>query len=1434
MAGKLNVTPPDLLSCKTLDDYLNIVNAWAKIIDVDEEKKAVMVALNIPEEECKFGTGIRSSLLKAVPLDKLMAKDGLDLLLKHLKEILGEDDTMASINKFREMENFRRKSGQTIENYIADFKRMIESYEAAGSKMTEIHKGWLLLVRANLPEVQEQMVLSGVQVGDDLCKQLEQKMKFVLGKTMKGTSNDDTSSIVNLDKSQQEAMVTRKYQGQKSKYRDFNKKKEDRSKDLPMNPKNKYGKHLTCNDCGSFRHLRAECPYKNKGENKKQKKHKTAFLLDSKESSESSSEEEQVNCLEKVVLYTSKQEEISKFTQEALNSAALDTCCSANVAGEKWMSIYIDSLPEEMRNNVIGPKPVQRKYVFGNQGILDATANYTLPVVIGSDVCTIEVDTIPSDIPLLLSKPEMKSKGMILDMPNDAVLVNGKEISLKTTSAGHYVLYLLPNETEKVRFEEILAVNLKDASLDDIEKALAKLHRQFGHRPKQVFIDLLKSADAWRDDINPILDKLQTGCEGCIKRKRSPDKPAVTLPSANCFNDKVAIDLKIYKKKYILYMIDMYSRYTVATVINRKKPSDVINAIMEKWVAYHGTMRVLLSDNGGEFTGDEMTEVKSMLNIEEQTTAAESPWQNGICERNHAVVDNILQSIDDDYPDMDLGTKLAWACTAKNSMQMIYGYSPFMLVYGQNPKLPNIISDPPPAWESTTMSEQLQKHLEALHATRRAFVKSEMCEKLRIALKRKIRTVDRQYQNGDKVFYKRESQDRWLGPAKVVFQDGKVIFVRQGKYLQRVSANRLLPFEEYLSSEQELPTDPQNSADKTLSPTNSDKITSTNGACTTMDDESEVEQQIPDENLPEAQDQPVIDTNDDHTTNQKPKPKMDIWLFKEGDWKKAKIVSRGGKSSGKFANWWNITYNENNQKDCIDLDSNIWTSENPPENEELMAVSLSKEKRNSPECLKAKEEELRKLKNFETYVEIEDVGQSHISSTWVLTEKKEGIKARLVARGFEESNLEEIRKDSPTMEKSSLRILLTIAVQKGWTVRTTDVTSAFLQGSELEREVIIKPPKEANSEGKLWRLRKCLYGLSDASRMWYLKIEERLKLLNFQQSKMDHGLFFFKREGEIEGIVGLHVDDFFHLGSDFFEKEIMPKVLNGIAVGKCEKESFSYTGFEINQFSDHIVLEQRTYIENMEIPSLDRDVFRDNQRPLNDGERTLLRKMTGMLNWVVRATRPDLSFYLIELSTKFTSGTVADLKQARKLLCDVKNNPAQIIFPKLGKLSDLSLEIFTDAAHRNLNEGEGSTGAYVILISNRSNHKASPLDWQTKKIKRVVHSSLAAEALSLNLGLEAGIAMTILFSEILGKEGKIRILGHCDNQPTCNAIYSTKLVDDKRLRAEIGGIKEMIESKQVWSVDWVKGEGQLADCMTKAGVKGEKLRKVLSTGKLTI
>ena len=77
----------------------------------------------------------------------------------------------------------------------------------------------------------------------------------------------------------------------------------------------------------------------------------------------------------------------------------------------------------------------------------------------------------------------------------------------------------------------------------------------------------------------------------------------------------------------------MWSRLTVSKLIDRKKPSEVIDKIMIHWVgAGFGIMQSILSDNGGEFSSDETREVTSVLNVEVCTTAAESPFQNGLCE----------------------------------------------------------------------------------------------------------------------------------------------------------------------------------------------------------------------------------------------------------------------------------------------------------------------------------------------------------------------------------------------------------------------------------------------------------------------------------------------------------------------------------------------------------------------------------------------------------------------------------------------------------------------------------------------------------------------------------------------------------------------------------------------------------------------------------
>ena len=56
-----------------------------------------------------------------------------------------------------------------------------------------------------------------------------------------------------------------------------------------------------------------------------------------------------------------------------------------------------------------------------------------------------------------------------------------------------------------------------------------------------------------------------------------------------------------------------------------------------------------------------------------------------------------------------------------------------------------------------------------------------------------------------------------------------------------------------------------------------------------------------------------------------------------------------------------------------------------------------------------------------------------------------------------------------------------------------DVKQAFLQSDELQREVFVIPPVEANlPETNVWKLRTAVYGLADASRNGFSQPNEFL------------------------------------------------------------------------------------------------------------------------------------------------------------------------------------------------------------------------------------------------------------------------------------------------------------------------------------------------------
>ena len=61
-----------------------------------------------------------------------------------------------------------------------------------------------------------------------------------------------------------------------------------------------------------------------------------------------------------------------------------------------------------------------------------------------------------------------------------------------------------------------------------------------------------------------------------------------------------------------------------------------------------------------------------------------------------------------------------------------------------------------------------------------------------------------------------------------------------------------------------------------------------------------------------------------------------------------------------------------------------------------------------------------------------------------------------------------------------------------FSIKCGDIKSAYLQGSDLTREVLVKPPDEANVKGKLWKLKRGAYGMLDGGRLFYLKLEEKM------------------------------------------------------------------------------------------------------------------------------------------------------------------------------------------------------------------------------------------------------------------------------------------------------------------------------------------------------
>ena len=218
--------------------------------------------------------------------------------------------------------------------------------------------------------------------------------------------------------------------------------------------------------------------------------------------------------------------------------------------------------------------------------------------------------------------------------------------------------------------------------------------------------------------------------------------------------------------RYIVTMMDVYSRYLIASPVKNHKASTVSRCLYELVVAYFGAPRSILSDRGPEFTGMIWESLTQMLGAKIKLTSPYYPQGNSVIERSHRTLSNMLRTMLLEKKGRDWSSLLPSVMLYMNSMiQEKTGVSACEILFGNNPNLPSDISYTP----VTSLSNNREGYVKQLKRDLK-----DIRQKLSRVLGQNLDQSDNPFAVGDKVIIAilpHENANRlmvkWKGPFTV-------------------------------------------------------------------------------------------------------------------------------------------------------------------------------------------------------------------------------------------------------------------------------------------------------------------------------------------------------------------------------------------------------------------------------------------------------------------------------------------------------------------------------------------------------------------------------------------------------------------------------------------------------------------------------------------
>lgn len=472
-------------------------------------------------------------------------------------------------------------------------------------------------------------------------------------------------------------------------------------------------------------------------------------------------------------------------------------------------------------------------------------------------------------------------------------------------------------------------------------------------------------------------------------------------------------------------------------------------------------------------------------------------------------------------------------------------------------------------------------------------------------------------------------------------------------------------------------------------------------------------------------------------------------------------------------------------------------------------------------------------------------GKNIIDCKWVYKIKRKAggsidrYKARLVAKGFKQRyGIDYEDTFSPVVKAATIRLILSVAVSRGWTLRQLDVQNAFLHGY-LEEEVYMRQPpgyEDKEHPHSLCKLDKALYGLKQAPRAWYSRLSKKLQELGFTPSKADTSLFFYNK-GKHTIFVLVYVDDIIVASSSTQATECLLKDLEKEFALKDLGDLHYFLGIEVKKTRDGLLLTQGRYTSEI-LQRANMSTCKPVNTPLSTSEKlsqtegtalgpsdsTQYRSLVGALQYLT-LTRPDISFSVNKVCQFLQQPTTAHWSAVKRILRYLKGT--QDVGLKISKSSSTIISAFSDADWAGCVDDRRSTGGFAVFLG------SNLVSWSARKQATVSRSSTEAEYKALANAAAELMWVRKLLDEIgIFQSGPARLW--CDNLGatylSANPVFHART---KHIEIDFHFVREQVAQKLL-EIKFVSTDDQVADGFTKSlPVRQlEMFRNNLNLGKL--